>query len=495
MASRENMGLQIWLMITVMFAVLMAVVASVFYYTNSSNEQRVAAADTKAAADVTTISNLNYEIQALKKMIEGPPEGLDEIPLSPGSETKKLVDAFKVDMATYASNLDAGDRTYSKIGTHLIAELQNRNEQYKQSTEEQNKNLAARQANEEATKSQLAEAVQQQQMVSDELLKQKTEFEEYKRNQATAEQALQARVQQAEADKTTAESQVAEQKTSSDATISKMRNAAELLRNRVRDLRGEAIFRIPDGRVTWINQGSKMVWINVGVADGLRRQMTFSVYRYDVNGIDATRKKGDIEVTKVVDEHLAEARISEDLTEDPIVPGDVIFSPVWRPGRRMGFALAGIMDVDGNDRRDEGERDLVHKLITMNGGVILAEVDDKGAINGTMTPATTYLVKGSVPTEQNEFAGYNELFNQANEIGIQAINLDEFLSLMGYQGEMRTVRLDKAARGEDFQPKLKTGLRPQSTGQTSGIFRDRKPSAAGSGGSNLPKRRRNGAFD
>ena len=32
----------------------------------------------------------------------GPPEGLDEIPLSPGSETKKLVDAFKVDMATYA---------------------------------------------------------------------------------------------------------------------------------------------------------------------------------------------------------------------------------------------------------------------------------------------------------------------------------------------------------------------------------------------------------
>ena len=176
MASRENMGLQIWLMITVMFAVLMAVVASVFYYTNSSNIQRLAALETQKATDSATISSQNFEIQALKQMIEGPPEGLDEIPLSPGA-TKDLVDAFKVDMATYASNLDAGDRVYSKIGSHLIAELQNRNEQFKQSTEEQNKIIAARQANEEATKSQLAEAVQQQQMVSDELLTQKTEFE------------------------------------------------------------------------------------------------------------------------------------------------------------------------------------------------------------------------------------------------------------------------------------------------------------------------------
>ena len=115
MASRENMGLQIWLMVTVIFAVGMAVAASVFYYTDSSNKQRLAAAQTQAATDATTISNLNYEIQALKKMIQGPPEGLNEIPLSPGSEVKKLVDAFNVDMATYASNLDAGDRSYSKM--------------------------------------------------------------------------------------------------------------------------------------------------------------------------------------------------------------------------------------------------------------------------------------------------------------------------------------------------------------------------------------------
>ena len=57
MASRENMGLQIWLMITVMFAVLMAVVASVFYYTNSTDQQRLAAAVKKAELDVETIRN------------------------------------------------------------------------------------------------------------------------------------------------------------------------------------------------------------------------------------------------------------------------------------------------------------------------------------------------------------------------------------------------------------------------------------------------------
>ena len=524
MASRENTALQAWLIVTAMFAVGMAVLATVFYIQNDHAQDALAATKQENTKWEQDFRNKSTEVQVLTAMIQGPPDALETAKsalANDSAEVKNMVAAFDAHMATYASSLDEGDRYYAKIGDHLIGELQNRNQQFKESTEEQNKLLATQQANEQATKSQLDEAIKQQETVSGELLAQKTAFEEYKRQQEQAEQALQARVQSAEADKVTAETQVAEQKTTSASTINKMRNAAELLRNRVRDLQGEAIFRIPDGRVTWVNQGSRMVWINVGLADGLRRQMTFSVYKYDVNGIDATRKKAEIEVTKVLDEHLAEARITSDegrlrvpqkfekdlfqkaraegLSVDssfnPIIPGDVIFSPVWRPGRRMGFALAGVMDVNGNDRREPEERDLVRKLITMNGGVILAEVDKQGAINGTMTPATTYLVKGSVPTEQAEFAGYNDLFAQANEIGVQAINLDEFLSLMGYRGEMRTVRLDKASRGEDFQPKLKTGLRPQSTGQTSGIFRNRRPASAGSGGSNLPKRRRNGAFD
>ena len=523
MAARENTALQAWLIVTVMFAVGMAVMASVFYYRDSTRQAAFDNLKNERDKLESDSRSKNTEVQALIQMIQGPAERLPDTAsaLESTSDVKKMVEDFNVHMATYAANLDEGDQTYSKIGSHLIGELQNRNQQFKESTEEQNKTLAAQQANEQATKAQLAEAVKQQGVVSDELLAQKTQFAEYKRQQEQAGQALQARVQSAEAEKVTAETQVAEQKADSESTINRMQNAAELLRNRVRDLRGESIFRIPDGRVTWVNQRSKMVWINVGIADGLRRQMTFSVYKFDVNGIDATRKKAEIEVTRVLDEHLAEARITSDegrlrvpqkfekelfqkakaeglsidASFNPIIPGDVIFSPVWRPGRRMGFALAGVMDVNGNDRRESHERDLVRRLITMNGGAILAEVDIKGAINGTMTPATTYLVKGAVPTDQAEFAGYNELFQQANEIGVQAINLDEFLSLMGYRGEMRTVRLDKASRGEDFQPKLKTGLRPQSTGQTSGIFRKRRPASAGSGGSNLPKRRKNGAFD
>ena len=79
-----------------------------------------------------------------------------------------------------------------------------------------------------------------------------------------------------------------------------------------------------------------------------------------------------IEVTHLLSPHLAEARIVEDDLSNPLMPGDQIFSPSWEPGRAEHFALAGFIDIDGDGNSD---RQRVHDLIALNGGVIDEEVD------------------------------------------------------------------------------------------------------------------------
>ena len=52
-------------------------------------------------------------------------------------------------------------------------------------------------------------------------------------------------------------------------------------------------------------------------------------------------KKGTIEVVRIIEAHLAEARIMDDDPSKPIMPGDQLFSAAWRPGHAEHFALVG----------------------------------------------------------------------------------------------------------------------------------------------------------
>ena len=113
-----------------------------------------------------------------------------------------------------------------------------------------------------------------------------------------------------------------------------------------------------------------MVWIDVGRADGLLRQTTFSVYDHDENGVSTATPKARIEVIALGD-RLSEARILEDTPANPIISGDVIHTPAWSPGQRVHFALAMKMDIN-KDRIDDYE--MIKNIIQMNGGVIDAEL-------------------------------------------------------------------------------------------------------------------------
>ncbi len=236
-------------------------------------------------------------------------------------------------------------------------------------------------------------------------------------------------------------------------------------------LRGQKANEVPDGKITWIDQRTRVVWINLGSGDGLRRLTSFSVYdEHDVNPA-AAKSKGKIEVTRLIDRHLAEARIVEDDLSNPLMPGDNIFSP-FEPGRAEHFALVGVMDIDGDG---ESDRQKIHDLIALNGGVIDEEVTEDDKKTGQMSITTKYLVRGEAPKSEAQLKNYSEILDEAQTLGVRVVRIKDFLDYLGYKPEDRTVNLGKFANPSDFRPRLPEGVQRKLPGNDPGYKDQRKP--------------------
>ena len=188
------------------------------------------------------------------------------------------------------------------------------------------------------------------------------------------------------------------------------------------------------GAITFVDMHEGTVWIDRGWADGLERQVSFSVYSGDSSNPAKAVKKASIEVTKV-NEHMAMARITDDKVIDPIVQGDKIWTPLWTPGEHKHFALAGFLDLNGDGKNDH---EAVKNLIRLHNGVIDCDMDEKGKIDGQMTNKTNYLVCGDEPTDKGKpemNTAYNRLITKADELNVRKISLADLKERMGYQNK------------------------------------------------------------
>ena len=244
---------------------------------------------------------------------------------------------------------------------------------------------------------------------------------------------------------------------------------------------------VPDGTVRWVDQVAGLVWINIGEAEKLPIQTTFSIYTQGNNGIGARGKediKGGIEVTRIIGEHLAEARIVNSDIYRPITPGDPIYSPMWSPGSIHSFALVGKIDFD-HDGRDDRQK--LHAMMQSQNAVIETEVDDQGIVNGPgITVKTKFLVVGEIPNPQtappseqeaikNMMAALEKLQKDARQQGVRLISLNDFLNQIGYTSSRRLW-----VPGEHYPYTLKAGSKSlgvnestygrESGGHTSALF-------------------------
>ncbi len=487
MAGRDSQGLQIAVIIFVMVSVVLA--ATTFFFYRDAEEARKTAADAlskqKIASD--TAANENFKNQYFLHILGEETlskDGLDSVManLAADETVQRVEKSFQDAMSTFGEGLPPEELNFKHLPRNLIFALSDRNRDISRLTATLTKDQAKadkmikdEQANAEAAKADMQKAVDDLAAARVDFNTETTRIRDDSSNLKATFDNTRTKLQQ----QLVAETQKLSQR---QEDIKKLNTVIEDQTKTIVEMRDEP-FEVADGRVTWVNQGSATVWINLGLADGLRRQTLFSVYDQAVNGVSRSERKASIEVTKVLDQHLAEARIVYDAPADPILPGDQVFSPAWRPGRKVRFALAGKFDIDGDRRSD---RDLIRNLITMSGAVIDAEVHDDGSVEGKLSSSTRYLVRGDRPTEGSDLkslAAFSSMISEAEDFGVEVIPIDKLLSWMGYNPEVRTLGLGKNADSSQFKIPPAEGRARESSGNVSGKFRERQPPKAGKDGS------------
>jgi len=255
--------------------------------------------------------------------------------------------------------------------------------------------------------------------------------------------------------------------------IGKMERLVDILKTNQLD--PDPFAQPADGVIRYVNQRNHTVWVNLGEADDLRPQVTFSVYDGDQNDALSAERKGSIEITRILSNHMAEGTITDDQAIRPLMSGDKIYSQVWNRGRQVGFAITGVIDFDDDGRSDLDE---LKKIITINNGKVDAVPGENGTIDGKMTVDTRYLILGSHPSDArqgNLRVAWEKMSAEAATLGIETITLDEFLSLMGWQPDRRTVRLGTGARSADFPARPAEDYKPTLPDPRANLFRPRKP--------------------
>jgi hypothetical protein len=148
-------------------------------------------------------------------------------------------------------------------------------------------------------------------------------------------------------------------------------------------------------RIVGIDRRGSQAYINLGSADRVVPQLTFSVHAAGMDGRLAPTAKASLEVVQVVGPHLSRARLTsvKSASSDPVVKGDRLFNPTWDPTLKKRVAVAGVIDMNG-DSRDSTEDFL--RMLRRQGIVVDAYIDLKdGSLKGKgLTAQTDYLILG-----------------------------------------------------------------------------------------------------
>jgi hypothetical protein len=466
--ARENQGLQIALILFVMFTLIFGVTTFIFY-------KQYDEANTKAATAAQETAKAKQDLAAAQDWIND----LKRI-LGFGATDKRDVinqEANK-DMQVAAASLPEVDRVYRKVVQYLNDTVQKKNQA-----------LALAEAEKQQLQKQLADrerdANQRIKQHQDEVQKTGADLAQVTAGYAKQRDEIKSVQDQLVTERKKIADEAAEKEAALQKSLTEEQKKAKYTREVAIRYRSEnealtkESFEVALGKVQWANQKTGRVFINLGDADGLRRLTSFGVFAANVTDIAKAEKKASIEVVDIMGPHLAEARITDDKPGNPIVPGDVIYTPIWRPGKLIHFALAGLLDLDGDGRSD---LDRVRNIIAVNGAVVDAYQEPSGKIVGKITPETNYLVKGIPPDEKSsrDFRkGFTGMIDEARANLVKEIRLEELLDRMGYRDTNRVTKFGPGSNPLDFRAKPPEGGLPVSSGTVSPLFKPRQPPRGG----------------
>jgi len=460
MAARQDQTLQIFLIVFIFLFLVSAVVAYLGWKGYGEAEQRATSLDTEVKNKSTQATNLQIENEDYREMMG----------FGRNDNAEDVKKTFETDMKTFGAGVaDEASRFYRKVLEAVDAERQRTAEReatLKDDLKDLDNTLKAKVAEHAAQIAQFQKAAKDAEA---DAAAQRNSFAEDRKKLEDTKAELQKNLDE---QRTNYEKQITDRDTKIAAFTKEVDKLTTANRNLIDQRKDEpGTFEIADGRISWVNQNGT-VWINLGKADSLRRQVTFSVYDSDQHDAAKAEKKGSIEVTRLLGEHMAEARITEDDATNPILTGDQIYSQVWHRGKKLRFALTGIIDFDNDGQTDV---QLARDLIDLNGGIVDAYVMDDGKMEGEITANTRYLLLGEYPNSATQAAfeaSWQQMNKEAASLGVETITMNEFLSQMGYRPQDRTVQLGAGATARDFPAKPEDGTSPANSTRQ---FRPRTP--------------------
>lgn len=445
---------------SLIFFVMLSVILGVMFYLNfrdlNDNESRYADMESKLSTEQGLTRELNGQIDLLKEKVGFDYDEVGEA----GSGASTVIGSIEADL----DGIDAlADKNYKSAVAKLLTDIQSMT------------------ADRDKVSQDLANKIDEYVALKDEHLAERKKFED-RTNSAeselsdlvsTKDEALKDKDK--EIDKWRSASrdldvQLQDLRTASVKEAKVLRQEISLLtaiNDKIRQKLDEATkisFEHEDGGIVWVDNLARMVWINLGTADNLNKQTTFSVYTKANEGVARESKdiKGSIEVTRLIDAHTAEARILGDDIYRPITKGDPIYTPLWSPGRRENFAIVGMIDLDRDGTND---RERFHDVVASVGAALDHEVDDDGnRVHYTRFPDqfedweeggpgldvnTKFLIIGEIPDasatslqeEKDRInritAHHKALLGEARTQGIRLVNLSDFLSWVGYKPQRR----------------------------------------------------------
>lgn len=471
--ARENQGLQIALIVTVMLTIILGVTTFIFYRQyDDANTKAKAAVDEKDKAD--RLATTKTEENSRLKKVLGFPET---------DELQAIDPKINEDMQTYAAAFPEDTRKYRQVVAQLYKALQEKSAALAASEAKVQTLTDEFKAREASKDPQIKQFEDGQKQASQDLAEERNKFDTDRQRAAAMESELTGELEKSKKDSAAELAKFQADKQAMETDFGKMNrqlvSTTKKLEDATKENPGPDAF---DGHITRVDQHGT-VWINVGRADALRRQTTFSVYAANTSDLKAG-KKASIEVTHIVGDHLAQARITDDKPGDPIMSGDRIYTPLWSPGQQQHFALAGIMDVYGDGKNNQK---LVHDLIVTSGGAVDCLADAKGELQGEITVNTRYLVLGDEPKIGTgkevpaSFAGHTKITQDAEKYRLQIIPLADLLRQMGWKNQTPVVRYGQGANPRDFQAKPETPDSRASSAAGSGAFTPRTPPQTGLG--------------
>jgi hypothetical protein len=248
----------------------------------------------------------------------------------------------------------------------------------------------------------------------------------------------------------------------------------------------EVDFAAPQGEITRLMDGGQLVWLNIGSADGLQEGVPFSVISSDSTKVSKASPKARLTVTSVTGPHSAMAKATELNYKNPILTGDKVYSPAWRPGRSVGFALVGSMDYDNNFQDDT---DMIKNLIKASNGRVDAVLDNKMAQpEGKITTGTMFVVLGSdaggdganlSADQKAKIQKYAAFIKEAKALGATQISLDNLMGYLKPKNSDRIQSLGNRINASDFPiEQIKTApakTSPARAGAGTDTFMPRNP--------------------